>query len=98
MSSRGEHSIVRRFNTTTNTRLVPANLTGNDLSGYWNPAIRLLVSTYAGITLATIERDGWEGAFGKLPEKSAASRVQGLRAAATAVVAPSRPWWGSPTR
>ncbi len=75
----------------------PANPTGNDLSGYWNPAIRLILSAYASLTLATIERDGWEGAFGKLPEKPSASRIQGLKAAATTVVAPSRPWGGSPT-
>lgn len=70
----------------------PANPTGNDLSGYWNAAIRLIVSTYAGTTLATIERSGWEAAFGKVPEKSSAARVQRLKVAASTVAAPSRPW------
>jgi hypothetical protein len=70
----------------------PANPTGNDLSGYWNADIRLLVATCAGTTLASIESGGWEAAFGKLPEKSSAARVQGLKAVASAIVAPSRPW------
>lgn len=71
----------------------PANLTGNDLSEIWNEQIRSTVSAMARSTLATIDAVGWEGVFGKLPEaEKTRSSVEALRAAATAVAAPARPW------
>lgn len=71
----------------------PANPDGNDLSEIWNDSIRAVVASYALSTLQVIDRQGWEAVFGKLPEtEKVASRVEALRAAASAVAAPARPW------
>lgn len=72
----------------------PANPSGNDLSDLWNDPVRSVASTVAGSTLATIKAQGWEAAFGKLPEekKDSVAKVEALREAARAVPAPTRPW------
>jgi hypothetical protein len=73
----------------------PANPNGNDLSESWNDSVHGTTSAIARATLATIDSNGWEAVFGKLPEdedKAAASTVSGLRAAAGAVSSPTRPW------
>lgn len=71
----------------------PANPNGNDLSELWNDSVRSTTSAIARSTLATVDAAGWEAVFGKLPEdKSAAAKVAGLRAAASSVSSPARPW------
>ncbi|MCK6533073.1 MAG: nucleotidyltransferase [Polyangiaceae bacterium] len=68
----------------------PANPSGNDLAELLNDAVRQELSTAASSTLAAIDRDGWEGVFGKLATTS--EKKAAVIEAARAVSAPSRPW------
>jgi hypothetical protein len=70
----------------------PANPSGNDLSEAWNDSVRSNVSAVAKATLSTIETQGWEAVFGKLPDDDDDDKsVDKLRDAAR--TAPSvRPW------
>ena len=70
----------------------PANPTGNDLAELLNTAVRSELSTVARRTLNAIEECGWEAAFGSVEEKGDREKREGLRRAAAAVVAPTKPW------
>lgn len=67
----------------------PANPTGNDLS-------KVLATSWSELQLAasnaliTLENNGWEGIFGKLP--SGSDPTAKVRAAAASVSTPSKPW------
>jgi len=68
----------------------PANPHGNDLSELLSQVVRQELSSAASQTLSTIDREGWEGVFGKLAaaeEKKAAV----VNAARTASVT-AKPW------
>lgn len=68
----------------------PANPHGNDLSELLSEAVRQELSSAASQTLATIDREGWEGVFGKLAavEEKKAAVVNAARRANV----PARPW------
>lgn len=70
----------------------PANPSGNDLSELLNGAVRLEISTVSRRTLMLIEESGWEAVFGSVDEKTKDEKREGLRRAAAAVVAPTKPW------
>lgn len=70
----------------------PANPTGNDLSELLNAAVRSELSTVARRTRKLIEDSGWEAVFGAVEEKGDREKREGLRRAAAAVVAPTKPW------
>jgi len=69
----------------------PANPNGNDLSELLDDPIRQQLSTAAAQTLRTIDRDGWEGVFGKLATSEEAKQAA-IRAAARSLATPLRPW------
>jgi hypothetical protein len=46
----------------------PANPHGNDLTELLSESVRRELSTTASQTLATIDREGWEGVFGELAD------------------------------
>lgn len=69
-----------------------ANPSGNDLSDHWNDQVRSTVSAMARSTLIAIDTAGWEAVFGKLPENSTSATLDGLRSAAKAAPAATRPW------
>lgn len=68
----------------------PANPNGNDLSELLSDSVRHELSTAASQTLETIDRDGWEGVFGKLADD--AERKAAFIEATRAAPAPARPW------
>lgn len=72
----------------------PAN-SNNDLSEALD-ACRNHLSSAASTTLWQIENNGWDAVFGSVDEKeqSPANRSSGLKAAAAAVIRPSRPYCG----
>jgi hypothetical protein len=69
----------------------PANPTGNDLAELLSDSVRQELSTTASQTLAAIDRDGWEGVFGKLAESDDEKKAAVVEAARSVSV-PSRPW------
>ena len=70
----------------------PAN-SNNDLKEALD-ACRGLLSSAASTTLWQIENNGWGAVFGPVEEdeKNSADRSSGLKAAAAAVVTPSKPY------
>lgn len=70
----------------------PANPTGNDLSKLIEDA-RWSLSSIASSTLATIENNGWEAAFGKVTSTGDADKKAALHRMVTATSVPTRPWW-----
>jgi hypothetical protein len=68
----------------------PANPHGNDLCELLSDAVRQELSTAASQTLAVLDRDGWEGVFGKLA--GAEEKKAAVVDAARTVSIPARPW------
>jgi tRNA nucleotidyltransferase (CCA-adding enzyme) len=68
----------------------PANPKGNDLSSLLSTAVWAELQTVARATLATLDSSGWEAVFGKVD--STDDKTAGLKAAAAAVVRPTKPW------
>lgn len=68
----------------------PANPTGNDLSGLFDPVKNELSGT-AGRTLALIESSRWEAVFGTIVEEDRKEDIAALRRAAAAAT-PTRAW------
>jgi hypothetical protein len=68
----------------------PANPNGNDLTELLSDSIRQELSAAASQTLTTIEREGWEGVFGKVTDAEA--KRAAIIEAARSVSVPARPW------
>lgn len=69
----------------------PANPTGNDLSSLVSDSVKAELSNAASTTLATIECDGWEKLFGKVPGTDEDARAA-LTGAIKSTAQPTRPW------
>jgi hypothetical protein len=69
----------------------PANPQGNDLSAFLSEAWPSLKAA-ANDTLNLIETSGWDPVFGQVEEPGEQEKVQKLRAAAAAVITPTKPW------
>ena len=69
----------------------PANPSGNDLTELLNDSVRQELSTAASQTLASIDREGWEGVFGKVA-RSDEDKKAAVIEATRSVSVPSRPW------
>jgi len=69
----------------------PANPQGNDLSSILSEAWPSLKAA-AEDTLKTIEVSGWSAVFGPAPAEAAQEKVRILKAAAAAVISPTKPW------
>lgn len=69
----------------------PANPAGNDLSNLLNNSVKAERSSSAASTLSTIECDGWESVFGKVPGHDEDKRAA-LSAAINSARVPTRPW------
>ena len=73
----------------------PANPSGNDLSTILDGATWSELSSAARSTLNSIEQFGWEQVYGPIVKVSADERTEKLRAAAAAVVTPTKAWCGT---
>ena len=73
----------------------PANPGGNDLSKVLDGATWSEHSSAARRTLNSIEQFGWEQVYGPIVKVSAEERTEKLRAAAAAVVTPTKAWCGN---
>ncbi len=70
----------------------PANPAGNDLADLLNTQVWSELSSVAADTLLTLDANGWEAVFGKVPTDS--GKTASLLAAAASVSVRTKPWCG----